>query len=28
MQIVQVDGENWEEAYPEGEKRTYRFSNE
>lgn len=28
MQIVQVDGENWEEAYPDGQKRTYRFSNE
>lgn len=24
MQVCEVDGENWEEAYPEGEARTYR----
>ena len=24
MQICEVDGQNWEDAYPEGEERTYR----
>lgn len=24
MQICDVDGQNWEDSYPEGEERTYR----
>ena len=28
MRISEVDGQNWEEAYPEGEERIYRIREE